>query len=105
MTPTPQALRDGPEPCEFAGPAMIALWWAGRGEWERAHRIVMGADTQEAAWVHAHLHRVEGDLGNAAYWYRRAGRQVAEGPLEAEWDAIAADLLSRIDRSTSSGGR
>lgn len=105
MTPTPQALRDGPEPCEYAGAAMIALWWAGRGEWERAHRIVMSADTQEAAWVHAYLHRVEGDLGNAAHWYRRAGRPVAGGPLEAEWDAIAADLLSRIGGSTSSGGR
>ena len=105
MTPAPQALREGPEPCEFAGAAMIALWWAGRGDWDRAHRIVMGADTTDAAWVHAYLHRVEGDAGNAAYWYRRAGRPVAEGPFDAEWDTIAAELLSRTGGSNSSGGR
>lgn len=76
-------------------PALRALWWAAKGEWERAHDIVMGEDDADAAWVHAHLHRVEGDIGNARYWYRRAGRPVATGPLEAEWDAICAALLAR----------
>ena len=47
----------------------------------------------EAAWVHAYLHRVEGDLGNAGYWYRRAARPVAAGSLETEWERIASDLL------------
>ncbi len=105
MTPTPQALRDGPEPCEYAGAAMIALWWAARGDWDRAHRIVARAEQPDAAWVHAYLHRVEGDMPNAAYWYQRAGRPIAEGPFAAEWDAIAADLLSRIGKSMPSGGR
>ena len=47
----------------------------------------------DAAWVHAYLHRVEGDLGNAGYWYRRAGKPVASGPVEAEWDRVVSALL------------
>ncbi len=58
------------------------------GDWDRAHRIVQELDTPEAAWVHAYLHRVEGDLGNAAYWYRRAGRPESRAPLKEEWNEI-----------------
>ncbi len=70
-----------------------ALWWQGKGDWERAHKIVQELDSAEAALVHAHLHRVEGDLGNAGYWYRRAGRPVAETSLDAEWRALVAEFL------------
>lgn len=77
------------------GPALLALWWAGKREWQRAHDIVMGEDDADAAWVQAHLHRVEGDPGNARYWYRRAGQPVATAPLDAEWKAIAGALLAR----------
>jgi hypothetical protein len=73
-------------------PPLAALWWAGRGDWERAHRLVQDADGAEAAWVHAYLHRVEGDLANAGYWYARAGRPAAKGDLETEWATIAAAL-------------
>ncbi|WP_372808767.1 hypothetical protein [Pontiella sp.] len=55
------------------------------GDWEQAHRIVQEIDTKEAAWVHAYLHRVEGDPGNAAYWYRRAGKPECRSPLKEEW--------------------
>jgi hypothetical protein len=75
--------------------ALVALWWAGKGDWDKAHKIVMDQDGGEAAWVHAHLHRVEGDAGNAAYWYGQAGRPVASGAHETEWMAIAAALLGR----------
>jgi hypothetical protein len=76
------------------GPALEALWWQGRGDWERAHRIVQAEDRDAAsAWVHAHLHRAEGDLGNAGYWYRRAGRRAARGGLDEEWADIVAALL------------
>jgi hypothetical protein len=75
-------------------PALEALWWTDRGEWDRAHAIVQDDQGRDAAWVHAHLHRIEGDLGNAAYWYRRAGRPEAQGPFEAERDAIAAGLAA-----------
>ena len=63
------------------------------GEWDKAHTIDMNDEGAEAAWVHAYLHRVEGDLPNAGYWYRTAAKPVEKGPLEAEWDAIAAALL------------
>ena len=72
---------------------LAALWWAARGDWDQAHGIVQDEETSEAAWVHAYLHRVEGDLGNAGYWYRRAGKPAASGSLEAEWEAIASTLL------------
>ena len=63
------------------------------GDWEGAHRIVGAINTPEAAWVHAYLHRVEGDLGNAGYWYRNAGRPECRDPLADEWQAIY-DALS-----------
>jgi hypothetical protein len=74
-------------------PALTALWWAGKDDWDAAHKIVMDAADKESAWVHAYLHRVEGDLPNARYWYRQAQRPVASQPLAAEWDAIAEALL------------
>lgn len=73
---------------------LAALWWAAKGDWDRAHKIVQDEPGAEAAWVHAYLHRVEGDLGNAAYWYRRAGRPAADDAVEAEWERIAGALLS-----------
>jgi hypothetical protein len=74
-------------------PVLSALWWAKKGDWDAAHRIVMDDGGRDAAWVHAYLHRVEGDLGNAAYWYARAGQPVASDALDAEWNAIVAELL------------
>ena len=62
------------------------------GDWDQAHRIVQDESSREAAWVHAYLHRVEGDLGNAGYWYRQAGQPVAMDSLEAEWQRIADTL-------------
>lgn len=75
-------------------PALTALWWAGKDDWDKAHRIVMDEADADCAWIHAYLHRVEGDLGNAGYWYRQAGRKPATGELAAEWAGIAAALLS-----------
>jgi hypothetical protein len=70
-----------------------ALWHDAAGDWEAAHRVAQDVETAEGAWVHAYLHRKEGDIGNAGYWYRRAGKPAASGSLEAEWQAIAAALL------------
>ncbi|THD56760.1 MAG: hypothetical protein E8A46_02645 [Bradyrhizobium sp.] len=72
---------------------LAALWWAAKGGWDAAHRLVQDDPSADAAWVHAYLHRVEGDLGNAGYWYRRAGKPVAAGSLDAEWEGIASVLL------------
>jgi hypothetical protein len=78
-------------------PALLkALWWDRQGRWDEAHRIAQDLDSAEAAWVHAYLHRKEGDLGNAAYWYRRAGHPPASDDLWTEWDRIAAALLENV---------
>jgi len=89
---TPEELRALPEPPTPA--ALAALWWQARGDWQRAHEAAQADEGRDAAWVHALLHREEGDLGNADYWYRRAGRQRPAGALTDEWAAIAAALLA-----------
>ncbi len=71
-----------------------ALWHAGRGDWDAAHKLVQQDEGEpKHDWVHAHLHRVEGDLSNAGYWYRRAKQPAETGPLDAEWAKIAEALL------------
>jgi hypothetical protein len=80
-------------PAPEMGTPLAALWWAAKGKWDEAHNIVQDEETADAAWVHAYLHRVEGDLGNAAYWYQRAQKPVASDSLEAEWERIASALL------------
>jgi hypothetical protein len=77
-------------------PALTALWRAGKDEWDAAHRIVMDDAGKDCAWVHAYLHRVEGDLDNAHYWYSKARRPVATCPLAEEWDAIAKQLIAAM---------
>jgi hypothetical protein len=88
-----------PEPPAGLSAPLAALWWAAKGDWDKAHGIVMKQDSREAAWVHAYLHRVEGDLDNAGYWYRRAHRPAASTALPEEWDAIAAALLKEAQTS------
>ena len=73
--------------------ALAALLQDTAGNWEAAHDAAQADETPAGAWVHAYLHRKEGDLGNAGYWYRRAGRPVAKGELAAEWEQIAGALL------------
>ena len=80
-------------PPEILEDVSKALWHDRKGDWDRAHRIVQEIDSAEAAWVHAYLHRREGDLGNAGYWYRRAGKPPSELTLEQEWEEITGRLL------------
>ncbi len=75
-------------------PALEALWYVRKGNWDRAHAIVQEhEDDNVNALVHAHLHRMEGDLANAGYWYRRAGEKTADAALEEEWKALVAHFL------------
>jgi hypothetical protein len=78
--------------------ALVALWWAGNDSWDKAHDIVMSEEGADCAWVHAYLHRVEGDCDNARYWYRQARRELAAGDLALEWTAIVAALLKSKQR-------
>jgi hypothetical protein len=81
-------------------PALEALWWLARDDWDKAHKVIQRHEgTPECDLVHAHLHRVEGDLANAGHWYRRAGRPAATGALEDEWSAVAAELLAHAPDS------
>lgn len=83
----------GENPPETLGAALAGLWWDAQGDWTRAHESAQAAEGPSGAWVHAYLHRKEGDLSNAGYWYRRAGKPIAAGSFEQEWDEIVAALL------------
>ena len=74
--------------------AVQALWHDARGDWDRAHRIAQEIAGPDGAWVHAYLHRREGDQSNAAYWYRQANKPVSRGDLDEEWRAMVAALLA-----------
>ena len=75
------------------GPALRALWEDARGNWDAAHAIAQDIGDQAGSWVHAYLHRKEGDLSNAGYWYRRAGQPVPTDALDQEWARIVEELL------------
>lgn len=77
-------------------PLLLALWHDAHGDWDEAHRVAQDEDDENGAWVHAYLHRKEGDNANAGYWYRRAGRSPARVSLEEEWGAIVATLLEQV---------
>ena len=85
-----QSSLDRAGPPASAAAELRALWWVRNGDWDRAHRTVQDLNTNAAAWVHAYLHRVEGDLDNAAYWYSRAGQPVCVDSLEIEWQTLVA---------------
>jgi hypothetical protein len=74
--------------------ALKGLWWDGKGDWAEAHRHAQDQDDRTGAAVHAYLHRKEGDLSNAGYWYSRAGRRMPGGSLDEEWAALTAELLA-----------
>jgi len=95
MTPAEfkRSLANARPPAELST-ALAGLWWAGKDDWQKAHKLVMSDDGADCAWVHAYLHRVEGDLDNARYWYRQAHKKPATGALAEEWGAIAAALLA-----------
>ena len=76
------------------GSAVQALWWDAKGDWNKAHECAQKQGDEVGAWVHAYLHRKEGDQSNAGYWYRRAGKSPATVTLGEEWDTIATALLA-----------
>jgi len=88
-----EASAADPKPRDGLSLALQALWQEAHGDWDQAHKLAQDQDDADGAWVHAYLHRVEGDLSNAGYWYRRAGKPECRTELKAEWRAIAEALL------------
>ena len=83
------------QPSDELTAALAALWWDKKGDWVRAHQSVQQGKDAGESWVHAYLHRKEGDRTNAAYWYARAEKCFCEESLDTEWLSIAKDLLQR----------
>ncbi len=84
---------DAPNPPGDLPPLIEALWRAAKGDWNAAHELVQNDSSRDAAWIHAYLHRVEGDHSNAAYWYRRSGKPICNQSHSLEWDQIAKTLI------------
>lgn len=80
-------------PPEGIGPALAALWHDAKGDWDEAHKLAQSQEDATGSWVHAYLHRVEGDERNAGYWYKRADKPHSTAPLNEEWREIATALL------------
>jgi hypothetical protein len=89
-----QASLKGASPPETLSGLAQAMWWDGKGDWTRAHEMAQGAETPEAAWVHAYLHRKEGNAENAIYWYQQAGKPHSQLSFDAEWAEISRALLA-----------
>ncbi|MCB0566455.1 MAG: hypothetical protein KDD01_18965 [Phaeodactylibacter sp.] len=88
-----QSLQQSAPPAGLA-PLLLALWHAGKDDWHRAHNIAQDVPGPDGAWVHAYLHRVEGDTWNANYWYRRAGRSMPNHSLKEEWKVLVEHFLA-----------
>ncbi|HTS54566.1 MAG TPA: hypothetical protein VMH26_14925 [Burkholderiales bacterium] len=93
-----RASLSGTAPPDGLSSLLRALWHDAKGDWNRAHQMVQDEEGRDAAWVHAYLHRKEGDPSNAGYWYRHAGTPPCKTSLEDEWESIAARLLAAADR-------
>ena len=75
-------------------PVLQALWHEAKGNWKEAHRLAQSQRDQAGYWVHAYLHRVEGNNPNAGYWYQRSGKSPSSAPLRSEWEEIVSALLA-----------
>ena len=86
------SLSESAPPDNLSG-YLQSLWYDAKGDWNKAHGIIQNIEDKTAAWIHAYLHRKEGDIGNADYWYRRAGKNRPPDSLEDEWENIVKALL------------
>ena len=84
---------NNPLPPENLSSYLKALWYAGKNDWETSHNIAQDIHDKNGSWIHAYLHRVEGDVFNANYWYNKAGRKMPGYGLEKEWEEIVQELL------------
>lgn len=82
-------------PPEYITDLLTALWFDAKGDWNKSHKITQDISGQDSAWVHAYLHRKEGDSGNASYWYSRAGKSFSNKTFGEEWEEIVETLLNK----------
>jgi hypothetical protein len=82
-----------PSAPETLSPPLRAMWEDAKGNWSAAHAVAQEIEDENGSWIHAYLHRKEGDLGNAGYWYRRARKPTAHDTLDEEWARIVSALL------------
>lgn len=82
---------------ENLSPLLQAMWHDHQGNWEASHNLAQDINTRDGAWVHAYLHRKEGDASNALYWYHKAGEQMPSTTLEKEWEEIVTALLAKTN--------
>lgn len=83
-------------PPENINDLLTALWYDAKGDWNKSHKITQDINGTNAAWVHAYLHRKEGDSGNASYWYSRAGKSFTNKSLDEEWKEIVKALIEKV---------
>ena len=84
----------GNHPPVGLSPYLLSLWYDAKGDWTKAHEIIQDEEDKEGSWIHAYLHRKEGDVWNADYWYRRAGKLRPDLTLDEEWKQIAAAIIN-----------
>lgn len=84
-----------PQPPAEVSDVLLALWYDGKGDWHSAHELAQVTDSPANCWIHAYLHRKEGDVWNAQYWYHRAGKPMPETSLEEEWQLMVQELLTK----------
>ena len=82
-----------PAPDKDSSAYLKSLWYDAKGDWNMAHDVISQVEDKKAAWVHAYLHRKEGDIGNADYWYQQAGKKRQDQPLEKEWEELVKSFL------------
>jgi len=83
----------GSEPPQNVSVYLKTLWYDAKGEWDKAHKLIQDFEDRNASWIHAYLHRKEGDTGNADYWYSCAGKKRPSVSLEKEWEEIVTALI------------
>lgn len=82
-----------PAPPSAISNMLLALWYDAKGNWHKAHEIAQDINNTNGSWIHAYLHRKEGDDSNAGYWYSRAGKNFSKSSLQDEWEEITKEML------------
>lgn len=81
------------EPPGELSPMLLSLWYDGKGDWNASHDVAQDIQNKNGSWIHAYLHRKEGDLSNARYWYSLAGKPESKATLEQEWEQLVKQFL------------